>query len=823
MEANTPQPQYRYDPDRLAALEEKAKQLNIQLPDPNSATFVEDLNALPTDQPLIKQLIMMARQPIESEPNKIEKEAISKLQGKERIVQAVRQVLYKPGATGEPVFNKSVIFLTALLIGGSAFGVMLFYKPDSTVLLAATDTNKNGVLDHLEDVDKNGTIDGLEDTNKDGVTDTYQIDANLDGKKDALQDVNKNGVNDNLEDIRLTVAAGTNSNPNGTEPSIPPLKGDTNNNGFDDSLEIDTNGDGVPDSFDSNHDGTADGPLPPTNDPVLQAPNASTETQPLDENATLDPQAGTTDPYQTPGATDPYQTSGTTDPYQNTAAYDGSMSGGSGSSSGYTDSNTGSSPPAPQGDYSNVPAPSASTDPYYNTQPGNEAQLPPPTVVGGPSQDKPPVEIRPIVVQKATPPAPVAIKTYTGKNPAGSAEGTGTASPTNSGSIQKFTPPATPKTMKYQAPAQQTPVASSIQKNQAQNQNGGQPATPYAMVKKYSAQTVVNKTKLNVYKNGTQGTQSPSSVQSFTPNQNAVGSTAQSPAGNNTPSNGNAQSPDKAPTNYTMVKSYGGQQNTSSSIQKSGQGSNAAGQGSNVQQYNTQGNGTSSSIQKTTAAGKSSNGVTVFYAKNNSQGTPQGNAAPQANSTPQAAPAEASAPQNEVPTVPYVMGQQIKAQLTVALVTVEGAQSLPVYAQGEDGSIWAGTYTLDASKRINISFNKVSMKGKTFTVNASAFSLDGYPMLEARFADKAPTIAQDLMRAALSGVQTYADKKLNQQTVTISGNNVVAQAAEPNLLTAIAGNAASLFKLPQNQNTIVSVASLDKGTRFLIVYGASQD
>ncbi len=183
-------------------------------------------------------------------------------------------------------------------------------------------------------------------------------------------------------------------------------------------------------------------------------------------------------------------------------------------------------------------------------------------------------------------------------------------------------------------------------------------------------------------------------------------------------------------------------------------------------------------------------------------------------------PVTAQAPSVPSAPSPYRLGQRVLATLTTGINVAQGASTLPVYASTADGTLWRGTVSLDPAKRVNIIFDRALLKGGTeVAVTASAYNLDGTPGLKAQYRDIAPTLANDLIRAAVSGVKDFVDATIQATATTTNGSTAVVQRNAPSILQSVAGSAAGVFQLPPTQNTFVTVAQLPVGAQFALVYG----
>ncbi|MFC6662624.1 hypothetical protein [Deinococcus multiflagellatus] len=170
---------------------------------------------------------------------------------------------------------------------------------------------------------------------------------------------------------------------------------------------------------------------------------------------------------------------------------------------------------------------------------------------------------------------------------------------------------------------------------------------------------------------------------------------------------------------------------------------------------------------------------------------------------------------------PYRLGQRVLATLETGVYVAQGGGTLPIYASTQDGTLWRGTVSLDRTKRVLIVFDRAVLRdGTEVEVQASAYNLDGTPGLVAQYRDIAPTLANDLIRSAVSGVRDYVDAKLQAtSTTTSTGGAVTVERQVPTIWESVAGSATGIFQLPTTQNTFVTVAQIKVGMQFALVYG----
>lgn len=190
----------------------------------------------------------------------------------------------------------------------------------------------------------------------------------------------------------------------------------------------------------------------------------------------------------------------------------------------------------------------------------------------------------------------------------------------------------------------------------------------------------------------------------------------------------------------------------------------------------------------------------------------------------QTQPVNAALPASAAATMPspYRLGQRFSAVLNTGVFVAQSSPSgLPVYAMSADGTMWRGWPTLDATKRVMITFDRAVLKdGQEVAVQAAGYNLDGTPGVKARYYDIAPTLANDIIRSGISGVNDFVQGKLNAtRTTTNSNGSTVVEKQAPSIYESIGGATARVFTLPAAQNTFVTVAEIPVNTQIAIVYG----
>lgn len=216
--------------------------------------------------------------------------------------------------------------------------------------------------------------------------------------------------------------------------------------------------------------------------------------------------------------------------------------------------------------------------------------------------------------------------------------------------------------------------------------------------------------------------------------------------------------------------------------------------------------------------------LTTLYQRANPSSSPPP-AAPNVTATPtsppspQSSPTAPPSPQPSAVPDAYSPGQQIPAKLATEIVAPEGAQ-VPVVADSE-GASWIGTAGLDASRRVQVVFDRVVQGGQVTELQAVALSPQGVPGVEPILEEQAPSLASDTLRAAMNGVSAYVQglAGASSSTVLPSGGAVQSKEAPPLGLTLL-GEVGKLFALPQGQSSVVRLARVEKGTPVLILVGA---
>lgn len=192
---------------------------------------------------------------------------------------------------------------------------------------------------------------------------------------------------------------------------------------------------------------------------------------------------------------------------------------------------------------------------------------------------------------------------------------------------------------------------------------------------------------------------------------------------------------------------------------------------------------------------------------------------PPITSTPPANPAPAQATSQESPTaspttpssLPYIPGRTYTARLNFQLVVAEGGTS-PVVLEGADGSIFTGTARLDpALGRVMVDLDTLYLRGQTYSIRAMVY--DNQQLgLSAQIREEAPTLAQDIIRAAASGFSRYVDLLSKQSSVSVlPGGGVASSFQAPPLEFVLLGEVGKLFSVPNDRRSLVRLAQVEQG------------
>lgn len=160
-------------------------------------------------------------------------------------------------------------------------------------------------------------------------------------------------------------------------------------------------------------------------------------------------------------------------------------------------------------------------------------------------------------------------------------------------------------------------------------------------------------------------------------------------------------------------------------------------------------------------------------------------------------------------------GSVWEASLVLGVLLAEGG-SVPAVAKDTEGRVWVGKASLNAARRVQIAFDRLSQDGQVQAVSASAYS-QGYPGLGAQFREEAPALAADLLRGAMGGVAEYAKAAAQQTRVRIQQGGTVVETVLPGIATFVGGAVADLFAVKAGEKAMVRLAEVAVNTPLQIV------
>lgn len=166
-----------------------------------------------------------------------------------------------------------------------------------------------------------------------------------------------------------------------------------------------------------------------------------------------------------------------------------------------------------------------------------------------------------------------------------------------------------------------------------------------------------------------------------------------------------------------------------------------------------------------------------------------------------------------------VPGNRIKAKLATGFSAVEGAR-VPVVVESV-GASWLGVATLDGSKRVQVVLDRLVRDGLVTEVSAVLLDKNGVVGLDGTFEDKAPSLAADVLRASLSGFNTYVQGLAQASRITYGPDGRPIQERQaPDLLSTLAGEVGRLFT-PPSGNSLLRVVNVKPGTEVVVLVSPS--
>jgi len=180
-------------------------------------------------------------------------------------------------------------------------------------------------------------------------------------------------------------------------------------------------------------------------------------------------------------------------------------------------------------------------------------------------------------------------------------------------------------------------------------------------------------------------------------------------------------------------------------------------------------------------------------------------------------------------TGPFKPLQQIPAVLMTAIRTPNGG-SVPVIALTADGGSFVGVATINAAlARVDMLFRRyVAADGKIYDIDALAYAREGSNLTQGLPADVkvvAPTLALDAAQNSANSLNTYvqnaaaAAKGTQGTSVAIGDNLSISGPSASSLASTLLGGLGSTFKMPENTQTIIRVATVPGNSPMTIIAG----
>lgn len=156
---------------------------------------------------------------------------------------------------------------------------------------------------------------------------------------------------------------------------------------------------------------------------------------------------------------------------------------------------------------------------------------------------------------------------------------------------------------------------------------------------------------------------------------------------------------------------------------------------------------------------------------------------------------------------PLAPGTLVEGRLATEVSLVEGVTA-PVVVETSFGS-FLGEASL-VRGLVQIGLSRLVAGGRVVPLKGVVMGETG-TLLSPSVEDLAPSLAQDLLRAAFSGVSTYVEDLRNRQRVFLKDGGVVVERDSAGLWEQVAGALAAPFRLPPQGGSFVRVYRLPKG------------
>lgn len=162
-------------------------------------------------------------------------------------------------------------------------------------------------------------------------------------------------------------------------------------------------------------------------------------------------------------------------------------------------------------------------------------------------------------------------------------------------------------------------------------------------------------------------------------------------------------------------------------------------------------------------------------------------------------------------------------------IRAAAGMAVPVIVLSQDGN-WVGSASYNTRLgRVDMRFTSFVMhkNSKVYPVFATAYQKASNGTLSegvsANVHPIAPTLALDLARAGLNGLNAYTQSLQNAGTTTYNGSLVTTTRQAPELVQVLRGEVGKVFALPEGNQSIQIVADIAAGTEVQLVYGVGSD
>lgn len=159
----------------------------------------------------------------------------------------------------------------------------------------------------------------------------------------------------------------------------------------------------------------------------------------------------------------------------------------------------------------------------------------------------------------------------------------------------------------------------------------------------------------------------------------------------------------------------------------------------------------------------------------------------------------------------------IPVRVLVSPVFTDEVREAPLVVQAGDGRVFLGRFVLQPPFGAFGEVDTVVVGGQSRAATGRVFGRNGQ-LAPVTVEDVAYSLAQDLLRSAVSGITRYVQGLEAETRVVLQGDQVVAERKAPGLLEQVLGSAASVFQMPPGRSSFVRVYRLqDEELRLLLL------